>query len=208
MFGKYYVTCTGKTDGGGAQVHAVFSVMAYARGTGITYVHTPFKRISHNYNDDPNWLEKWERAFALGRDELGVGELSSPGLRVLRLTRDTRLMRLRSSAPTLLVAHHCHWYAANRPGIYELIRPRLVRKYRSRIDLPRPRNDRLTVAVHVRRGDVDQTHYPERFTSNAVIVHQLSQIEMRCATSNMKSTSIPKAHQKTSRLLDRASLCI
>lgn len=40
------VTCRGKTDGGGAQLHAIMSAFAFCKAEGIQYVHTPMTSIA------------------------------------------------------------------------------------------------------------------------------------------------------------------
>jgi hypothetical protein len=177
VLGRYYVTCTGKTDGGGAQVHAVCSTLAYAHHFGISYVHSPFKRIKHNANTDPEQTARWERSFSLGYGEKQIDDLNLAKMEVVPLTEATRLWKIAPFTRTLLVAKHCHWFTDTMPRAYEAIRLRLIEKYRRTGNVAPRRGVALTVAVHVRRGDVTQFKMPKRFTSDEVIVRQLEQIK-------------------------------
>jgi hypothetical protein len=60
---NYFITCSGKKDGAGAQALATLSTMLFARDAGLHYVHTPFKHIQHNPDGDPVWEKKWEAFF-------------------------------------------------------------------------------------------------------------------------------------------------
>ena len=42
-----YVTCRGRTDGGGAQIIAQASTMIYARLRGLGYAHSPLTDVEH-----------------------------------------------------------------------------------------------------------------------------------------------------------------
>jgi len=174
MLRRYYLTCAGKSDGGGAQVHAVCSALAFAHHHGMTYVHTPFNHIGHAGKMGTTLAAQWERAFALGLGERQINEPAFAKMRRHPLTRGFQLGKL-SLKPTLLVAEHCHWFTNSHPQAYEAIRPRLIEKYRGTRHAT-PARDHLTVAVHVRRGDVNPIDWPHRFTRDEVILHQVQQI--------------------------------
>ena len=55
-----YITITDRDDGFGAQFqHILFGIM-YAEQNGCIYVHNPISKMDHNYNEDPEFIEKIE----------------------------------------------------------------------------------------------------------------------------------------------------
>ena len=179
---RYYITCAGRTDGGGAQIQAIFSTMLYAHCARLVYQHTPIKSVEHNTNRDEDWADKWERAFSPGYAELQSKAIDLDGMRLVPAeSMRFELPRPAPTEPTLLVASECHWYADAHPGFYSLIQPRLRQKYARNARPSVPRGDRLTVAVHIRRGDVSERD-TERFTPNATVVNQIEQLHRMLAS--------------------------
>ncbi|MGA7414777.1 MAG: hypothetical protein WBW33_30185, partial [Bryobacteraceae bacterium] len=82
--------------------------------------------------------------------------------------------------PTLLVASECHEYADRHPNFYSLIQPELFRKYRINSPARGEGRERLVVAVHIRRGDVNG-HAAERFTSNSHVALQIDELSRSLA---------------------------
>jgi hypothetical protein len=177
----YYITCAGRTDGGGAQIQAIFSTMLYAHITGIAYLHTPIRSVEHNTYHDADWAGKWERAFSPGYGELKSGAFDLNRMRPLQVGSIT-LDRLEAQPlePTLLVADECHRYADSHPDFYSLIRPRIMRKYQLNSPPIVRETDRLTIAIHIRRGDVTSRD-TDRYTLDSTIVNQINQLSRQLA---------------------------
>jgi hypothetical protein len=59
------ITCSGKIDGGGAQIHAKLSVIALAAKCNVKFLYTPSQVIAHKPNSikEDEWLQKWEDYF-------------------------------------------------------------------------------------------------------------------------------------------------
>jgi len=177
-----FVTCSGRSDGGGAQVHGVFSTMLYAHCTGVRYVHTPFQTISHNDAQDQYWTERWEAAFSLGHRELQINELDLTRIRLVSLTGPkSDLPPEPDRGSTLFTAKHCHWYADENPDRYSLIQTRLIEKYQLKSPRIARSSAEITVAVHVRRGDVNENQNARRYTPNQFIANQIGQISAALA---------------------------
>ena len=174
-----YITCTGKTDGIGAQAIAIISTLLFARGSGLQYLHTPFKKIAHNYDDDPEWEQKWERFFNLGSGELQFHDLhgDSEGLirRSLRSGPHEDDLPLESRAGDVLEIGHCLKYADCNPDLFTFIRADLRKRYHLTPKIEVRRDGVLILAMHVRRGDVSAS--AARFTSNRDLSLLLSQLE-------------------------------
>lgn len=156
------VTCAGKRDGGGAQVHAVMSTMLFARAMGVPYFHTPFAAVMHGA-DRAAFAARWEGAFNLGggaaripwRMPVVTGEAACRGYH---------------GPPAIVAQQHFHAFADSRPDLYADI----VRDLRSRLILPSRSFEAPTIAVHVRRGDiVGQPSYTKRFTDNATLARHI-----------------------------------
>jgi hypothetical protein len=169
-----FITCAGRTDGGGAQVHGIWSTMLFAREMGLTYVHTPLVSVDHKPAGTTNWEAKWEQFFNLGAGEMTRDELATP-LNVISL-EPTQVWKIRRRPNTLYTIPHCHGFADAVPARYKTIQEANQKKYD---ETPKPcplRADlsRITVAVHVRRGDVKKGNV--RFTSDTFILNAVRQI--------------------------------
>lgn len=156
------VTCAGKRDGGGAQVHAVMSAMLFARAMGVPYFHTPFAAVMHG--EDPTaFAARWERAFNLG---IGVSRIP----RRMTVVTGEAACRDYRGPPAVVAQQHFHAFADGRPDLYGPT----VRGLRSRLALPSRSFGRPTIAVHVWRGDiVGRPSQAERFTDNATLARHI-----------------------------------
>jgi hypothetical protein len=129
--------------------------MAFARITGMKYVHTPFVHLAHaNRPDD------WEEHFQLGHDELTAAD-------------DWRVI---DYAPNFTSLHRRFGVTSGetQPEIARLLPVLKERYWRARV---RPDNRRLQICVHARRGDVNKEHYPHMWTPTASIERTISAIK-------------------------------
>jgi predicted Ser/Thr protein kinase len=181
-----YITCAGKSDGGGAQVHAMMSTMAFAHKVGVNYAHSPFCEIAHNSKGDNEWELRWEDFFNLGRGEVLVGDLDVTKFRVVHLKKARRFKRRRK---TLYVIPHCHDFCDNVPNVYRDIQKSFIHKYETSQSSEMRLNDGgggIEIAVHVRRGDVSQGGDAKRYTDNHVILSRLNNIKRSLTTTGEK----------------------
>jgi len=158
-----FITCSGKTDGIGAQVQAILSTMLFAKEFCLTYVHTPFTHIEHNELN-----ENWEDYFNLGKDELTIGNIKR-SCTIAHLKRN--LMKFRYKSNTLYSVFDCHLFADIYPDRYSRITDRFIEKYMS--SSKKAYNSyyeagKINIAVHVRRGDVclENVKTKHRYTDN------------------------------------------
>lgn len=176
------LTCTGKTDGGGAQWHAVFSVLCLAQAYGIPFRHTPLRRIEHGPVDDPAWSQAWNQLFDL--EAFGVA-LSDPAEALLACADPLQLLKMRhhgaATRPIVVSLPHAHRYSNLFPSRFASLRPLLRQAYRPRRGLtPAPLDLQHTLVVHVRRGDVQAgSPHQHRFTSAAAIAAICSRLQAR-----------------------------
>jgi hypothetical protein len=67
-----------KYEGIGAQYQRIVTLIAIARHHNLKFIHFPIK-VGHNYNNDPEWNEKWEKMFNIKKlannDEVDYSKL-------------------------------------------------------------------------------------------------------------------------------------
>ena len=183
-----HITCSGKEDGAGAQAQAVLSTMLLSNDLGLTYVHTPFRRIAHRPDEDGNWEQDWESFFNLGHEEIGIDDLDGVSVVEALLHRAAPgMISIRSSSEILdnrlNVASHCHWYADEVPDNYRGLKERIVAKYNrtSKHHLKLFGGPgKISIAVHVRRGDVSDRMNCGRYTHNSRVAHLLNRVRTVC----------------------------
>ncbi len=157
---NYYITCSGKTDGIGAQAQAIFSTMLFAQESGIRYVHTPFISVAH---DQPS--EEWECFFNLGQDELALADSNVTSLPVLSVNQPSTDLE----PDTLYAIPHCHSFAdlSNNVNGYSRLKDKFLTKYHASSKKAYGsfyRQGKVNIAIHVRRGDVSANSF--RHTDN------------------------------------------
>lgn len=155
------LTCSGKNDGGGAQVQAIVSVAAFAKYFGARFVHTPLSSIEHCPPDVTmeEFCSRWEKIVSLfglvGADTSGFVRYNTKHFLFDFLTR-----RARGKSISL---ENAHFLTDNHPEIYEL-----VGLTASARNINTSRNQEIY--AHVRRGDVASTGTTSfRYTSDETL---------------------------------------
>ena len=161
-----------KNDGVGAQIHAQISVMAYARAKGLTYIHAPIVELAHFAGGQPSFRMAAQMAAQMDNFfNLGFGEMTLPEAARQNITA--------------CGVKHCHRFfdshagAAGGPACYNSIKFELLQKYLRSPKPPPPLSTSLalSVAIHVRRGDVSRDAEADRYTSNEFYASVLSGIK-------------------------------
>jgi hypothetical protein len=180
-----YLTCTGKTDGAGAQAQAVASTQAFADAAGIIYAHTPFQNVEHASGDAPSWAARWEAFLNFGYGEVAAAAL---GLKPIRLQTLASEPEAWNDRPLLVWVPHSHAFADRNAGCYRRIVPWLQDKYygADKSSLPQHKGPGIAVAIHIRRGDVTAQH-AARFTPNDHILRVIDQICTVVIKKNLRS---------------------
>jgi hypothetical protein len=169
------ITCAERTDGAGAQAHTMISAMNFARAFDHEYTHTPFSEIDHADRPMAQWVEAWEKLFNLGEGEqhLDPGHTKAvnysefhPRLyhAVCKILENCRVRPVPGAEGSHEAEPHFQpffYHSDLEPDSYEALIPDLRRKFQP--GRPRAENRFITVAVHMRRGDVTPAH-PQRFT--------------------------------------------
>jgi hypothetical protein len=162
-----YLACHGKTDGAGAQIQAMMSVMLFAHKFGFKYVHMPFETMELSPDGDAvGWAHAWETTM-----NLGDGELRQAALTGIPLVPIKNCTRIRKRPGIVQVVQHCHHYADQFVDEYETILPAIRRRY----EKMRParfaaaKDGPLRIALHVKRGNVDPSER-DRYTPNTALI--------------------------------------
>ncbi|MEM9855562.1 MAG: hypothetical protein AAF841_14115 [Pseudomonadota bacterium] len=154
------LTCSGKRDGGGAQVLAHISVQAMCARLGIRYFHTPFAYIAHgedleSWQGRAAWTKSWESAFNLGQGFAQSAE---------SLSAEEFLARGRPKGAVVAIKQ-AHQFIRQAGG-GALLSP-TIERLRGALDLPQGSAVEDRIAVHIRRGDVSaDNRHAGRFTAN------------------------------------------
>lgn len=140
------------------------SAINFARCTGLTYVHTPFSEIQHADRSMQDWVAAWETLFNLGAGEIACN------------TGNCKVVDHCHHATTLDLCFRCdHRRDQIQVSFQEMI-PDLRRKYY--LNKSPRQNQKLTVAVHVRRGwDADWPSASHSSRSAKSILRTISQVK-------------------------------
>jgi hypothetical protein len=142
------VTCRGKNDGGGAQLHAIMSAFAFCKAEGFQYIHTPICAVAHG--EGTQWVSSWNNFvnFVDGIEQIPRNYPVPNLLEVFNLRRDPNMM--------LVANDHFHAYCDRRPFAYFEVQD----EFRRRCATVKADVDEGVMAVHIRRGDV-MTNSPQ-----------------------------------------------
>lgn len=173
-----FITCRDRNDGGGAQISARISTMILAQLKGLTYAHSPVADVAHvpAGTRPEDWSQAWESFFSLGAGEVTAAEIEDRGYPVKPVPKPHRFL---PRSRRLQVVAHCHKVTDHHPEAWAAIAPMLREKYRLS---PKPAlsgydDDRVQVAVHLRRGDVGSSgRFSERFTADDIALNRVRRV--------------------------------
>jgi len=149
----------------GAGRHALLMMNAinFARSSGIPYLHTPFPKINHADRPMQEWTLAWEKLFNLGAGETPCGDrrddvanfgLVHPRIR-LCLGKDCPEERLALDFKAMIPEFRAKYYANKSPR----------------------KTNHVTVAVHVRRGDVSAEASNHLFTRIEAVSETIREVK-------------------------------
>ena len=143
-------------EGPCSQAFLAMSTMAFARASGLTYLHSPFSSLRHADRPMPEWVAGWEKVF-----NLGAGETPCNGRRA----------GVVNNSYTLEDLDLCFGWRERRAELddcFKAMIPEFRCKYYANKTPRAARN--LTVALHIRRHDVSVGKNIHMYTSNAKIL--------------------------------------
>jgi hypothetical protein len=155
-------TCTinDVTEGACIRAFFVMRTIRLARASGLTYLHSPFTQIGHADRPMQEWVAAWEAVF-----NLGAGEQSFDGRTRGVINNDYEV------ALDLELCFGCHDRKNRREEMQQQFQA-LMPEFRRRYYLNKsPRaTQEVTVAVHVRRGDVSTDHPVDKYTATEKVL--------------------------------------
>lgn len=159
------ITCTGKSDGGGAQIHANISVMILAEYYGFNFVYTPLETIEHCPFNMSNieFVERWNSKYGFGE----IFRNPYPNNKFIHFENLTLLMKFikdKGSKDVLFVSiQHAHLFSELNLEMYKLIfqKYNLKKLYSFEKDFKNSKN--FKIFSHLRRGDVKEND--DRYTN-------------------------------------------
>ena len=194
------ITCAGRGDGVGKQALARISGINFAKAFGATYVDTPFSRLDHAPGEMADWLDAWEKCFNLAK-----GEEQIDGRAYDIVDYEDYLLNGRPiTGNVVLRLQQCYWLNRRYPDTFEAIAPALRDKFGAANRAPN--KDRFVVAIHVRRGDVDQSQNTSRFTPNANILRTIALIRSILDDLDIKASYHVHSQGKAEDFADFAKL--
>ena len=166
------ITCAGlRSEGAGSQALMVMNAINFARSFGLTYLHTPFSCIQHAERPMEEWTTAWETLF-----NLGAGEA------VCNVTR-REVVNFCYTFSDLDLCFGWRLHGEELADRFKNNIPEFRRKYY--VNKSPRKTDEVTVAVHIRRGDVSADN-PDYFTSNAAILRTLTAVKAFLDTHKVK----------------------
>lgn len=169
-----------RTDGGGAQINAIMSIRAFCKALKINYIHCPIKSIEHA--SDHNRAIDWENKFNLG---YGAPSIQDVNCRVIHY-KDivSNFFSLRNF---IVEIPHSHNFCDNHMDSYEKIIPEFKHAYRGDLKLNHQNLHYISIAAHIRRGDVSKSKNSIRYTSDEAIISRLIEIQRICHSINLQT---------------------
>ena len=174
------ITCTGRSDGVGMQALARMSGINFAKAFGATYVDTPFQYLDHAPGEMSAWIGVWEDLFKFDKTH----ERADSGKYKIIDYPDYLLNDHQINENVVLRFQQCYWLNRHYPDTFAAVKDEFQQQY----GFPKHPGDdgRLTVAVHIRRGDVGTHVNSLRFTPNDKILATINCVKELAATLNVK----------------------
>lgn len=165
-----YITCFGRNDGLGAQLHSILSIFVVAKQYNLEYVHTPFKEIDHNRGDE----EFLENFFDIGKNESNISSIGKE----IKLKNIEHSFEISNNENYLYTTQACHNYCDKFPDNYLEIVEKFKSKfyYKFKNDYINYNNKGLNIGLHIRRGDVSRNNNNIRFTENTYYIEVLNNL--------------------------------
>lgn len=168
------ITCSGRHDGGGAQLHGCLSTLLFAQDFGLKYCHSPLAVVDHRPIDasSDNWAEQWNSCFLSLPIKAELHPLPQQHqiehchslLQVLKAA----LFRGRSNV--IYAMPHAHSYCELFPDRFH----KIINKVKP---VSGSAAKRQILVAHVRRGDVQASNSnANRYTASESVLATIAQI--------------------------------
>ncbi len=151
-----------RLEGAGSQAFRIMRTINLARATGLTYMHSPFVEMAHADRPMQEWVAAWESVF-----NLGAGELPYDGR-----TRGAINLHYRMNTYDCWPVHkRCFGWKGGDDEFQQRWRA-LIPEFRRRYYLNKTlrTTNEVTVAVHIRRGDVSTDRFSNKYTATEMVL--------------------------------------
>jgi hypothetical protein len=165
---EIFLTCT-RGDGGGAQWHGMFSVMAFCKEFGAHYVHTPIAKILPV--DSQEKRDKWNALFDL--TALSVPKPVGLETKKVRTLADlfVQVCLTKDGGAALFDIDHCHAYTDWNIQSVESMAPYLQSAFRSQHSVKTFESaEGSKLIVHLRRGHIEDGSGELRITRDDAVI--------------------------------------
>lgn len=171
---EIFLTCT-RTDGGGAQWHGIFSVLAFCKEFGLHYVHTPIAKILPDDNQEKK--DRWNALFDL--TGLSVPRPFWLKPKKVRSLADLliQISLTKSGGSALFDIDHCHAYTDWNISSVEKMVPSLKSAFRSQHVLKSIEStENSKLVVHLRRGHIEDGSGYLRITRDDAVIEGIQSV--------------------------------
>ena len=149
-----YLTSQTPSDGAGSQLQRILSIYLLAKQFHLQYIHSPFHTIEHGF--DTLLLERFNQFIQLPSDSPLPDQYQS--VYINSISQETLPLLLQDyPQPVLFKVNVCREYLNEHPHLLEPLFPYSFPWIHNRL------NPTLSIAIHIRRGDVSSTENSNRF---------------------------------------------
>jgi len=153
-------TIVNKTDGFGSQLHACFSLIAYCVYSNSRYVHSPFTRMQHNNEKNPIFPQIMNDFINIESKYDTIQQLSN---------YENSLVNGVQEGYFVHGSLHPEFFYNNK--VLTILRE--IYNSKPKADIPDYDSSKKNIALHMRRGDVNATKYPSRWSSDQDYINLL-----------------------------------
>jgi len=157
------MTIEGKTDGFGSQLQAYFSLMAYCKYKDYEYIHNPIYRMHHNDKNMENYPTYMNNFIHIESKYRSISQLSN---------YETTILHKMKEGPFVHGSLHTEYFY-NQEFLKDI---KTIYFTKEKPSLSYYENSK-NLAIHIRRGDVTASKYPNRYISNQVYIDLLKQLD-------------------------------
>jgi hypothetical protein len=175
-----YNIINNESDGMGAQYQRIIGIIAIANYYNYKYVHSPIIHMEHI--DNIGYLDKIEQFFQIINNYPNVNSFKYDNIYEEFDPSNETLINYNEQSTNkniLIKIQHPYKICDMNPFVYKKVMPILsdmiINKY-----LPFYKNDnKIKIAIHVRRGNVDNQTYNDRYTSLNDIINVINSLKIK-----------------------------
>jgi hypothetical protein len=158
-----YLTYSQYIDGMCAQYQRIIGIIALAESYGCTYLHTPIKQMEHVSQDEIVEIENFLQINSYYKKEDSI--IFNYVHRVSNMEIEGAILHFKSQSNTtntLLMINNPLAILDANIQLYNKVMP-MLRNIKKGRDLIYFNKNAINIAVHIRRGDVSKSQYPDRY---------------------------------------------